>query len=76
MSISLLTDNPKQYQDIMKPKNNLSFSDLCAFIIACSEIELDVTCTAIERPDVNINKTRSLALSLGATKFVTSSYYP
>ena len=37
---------------------------------------LNVTCTAVERPDVNIKGTREIAYSLGATNFETYSYHP
>jgi TatD family-associated radical SAM protein len=36
MSVTLMTDNPKQFDEIMAPQG-ASFSDVCAFIIACSE---------------------------------------
>lgn len=36
LSVTLMTDNPKKFDEIMKPQG-ASFSDVCAFIIACSE---------------------------------------
>ena len=36
---------------------------------------LTVTCTAVERPDVNIGKVRSLAQSLGAQNFQSYSFH-
>ena len=38
--------------------------------------DLSVSCTAIEMPGVDLNSTRSLAYSLGATNFISSSYHP
>jgi hypothetical protein len=37
---------------------------------------LDVECTAVERPGVNVAAVRSLALSLGASSFAASSFHP
>jgi hypothetical protein len=38
--------------------------------------ELQTTCEAVERPDVNMSNTKALALSLGAHVFVPTSYHP
>jgi len=38
--------------------------------------DFDVTCTAVEKPGIKIDSVRSLAFSLGARSFVTSSYHP
>ena len=38
--------------------------------------ELDVTCTAVEQPGVNMKNVRDLAISLGARDFVSSKYFP
>ena len=76
MSISLMSENPKQYQAIMKPQNNTTFSDVCAFIMTCAEAGLDVECTAVERPDIQLGNLRALALALGATSFRSVKYYP
>jgi hypothetical protein len=40
ISIGLMSDNPKQYSDIMKPTdydNKAGFGDVCSFVIACVE---------------------------------------
>lgn len=76
VSISLLSDNPKQYQEIMKPQNKATFSDVCSFIITCAEVGLDVECTAVESPDVQMPNVRSLAMALGATSFRSVKYFP
>ena len=39
-------------------------------------LDLDVTCTAVEQPGVNIKNVRDLAISLGARDFVSSKYFP
>jgi molybdenum cofactor biosynthesis enzyme MoaA len=78
ISISLLSDNPKQYSQIIQPTDpqNYGFSTVCNFIIACVERGLMVTCTAIERPDVDISRVRKLSEALGAQSFKTYSYHP
>jgi hypothetical protein len=37
---------------------------------------MNITCTAVERPEVSIQKVRSLALSLGANDFKSYKYFP
>lgn len=71
-----MADNPKQYAEIMQPQVNLSFGDICNFIVCAAEAGLQVDCTAVERPDVNIQRVRSLATSLGATSFSSYKYFP
>ena len=76
ISINLAADNPKLYNTLMEPKEPLCFSDVCAFVIACSETGLTVDCSAIENPKANMSAVRSLAYSLGAESFSSSSYHP
>lgn len=76
MSISLVSDNPKQYQDIMQPMNGLKFQDVCSFVIACVEADMEVECTAVDRPDVNVSAVRALSLSLGAQHFSVATFFP
>ena len=75
MAIALQTDNAPQYVEIMKPQEG-GFDDVCAFVSACAEAGLGVDCTAVERPGVDIESTRKLAHSLGATSFTTSTWFP
>jgi hypothetical protein len=37
VSIGLMSDNPKQYADIMQPTEGRNFGDVCSFVIACVE---------------------------------------
>ncbi|RYG95759.1 radical SAM protein [archaeon] len=74
--VSLMTDNPKQYVDIMQPKNDLGFGEVCNFVMACVESGLMVGCTAVNRPDVRMAEVRALAQSLGAQSFKEYSYHP
>lgn len=76
MSISLLADSPGAFQKVLAPTNNLGFQDVCAFIIACNEAGLEVTCTAVESPTINISSVRSLAFALGASDFSSYTFHP
>ncbi len=77
IAIALMTDNPRHYLEIMQPKDpNVGFHTVCNLIVSCVERGLSVDCGAVERPDVNISKVRSLAQSLGAPLFTTYSYHP
>lgn len=75
MAIALQTDNATQYAEIMNPQEG-GFDDVCAFVTACTAEGLEVDCTAVERPEVNLEGTRKLALSLGASSFTTSTWFP
>ncbi len=47
MSICLASDNPVQYDRIMSPQCEASFSDVCGFVVACVEAgdaRIDLTC--------------------------------
>jgi TatD family-associated radical SAM protein len=74
ISISLISHDAKQYNDIMKPVG-ADFSDACSFVIACAESELEVECTTVQRSDIDVSKVRSLALSLGAHQFSAAPYF-
>jgi len=78
ISVALMCDNPKAYDDIMKPqiKGGKAFGDVCNFICQLAEAGVNVECTAVDRPGVNITNTKNLALSLGARSFRTRSFFP
>ena len=76
ISIALISDNPKQYASIMQPTGNRTFSDVCCFVESCVEVGLEVQCTAVKMPEVNIKAVRALALSLGAIEFASAPYFP
>mgnify|MGYP003385227920 CR=1 FL=1 len=75
VSINLLSDNPKQYQELMQPQTGLKFNDVCSFVIACVEAGLEVECSTVSHPTVNISAVRALSHSLGAQKFNVGSYH-
>ena len=37
VTVSLVSDNMKQYNEIMKPTTNANFPDVCNFIMNCAE---------------------------------------
>lgn len=76
VTVSLLSDSPKQYSDIAKPINGANFGDVCNFVSSCAGAGLQVTCTTVERPDINVGKVRALSTALGATDFISYPYFP
>jgi TatD family-associated radical SAM protein len=76
ISVSLLADNPMVYNDLVGPTQGRAFTDVLNFITIAAENGLTVTCTAVEKPGINIGNVRSLALSLGAMNFSTYKYQP
>jgi TatD family-associated radical SAM protein len=75
ISIGLLSDNPPQYKKIAQPVDSKGFGEVCNFVIACVEAGIEVECSAVEGPGVNVNEVRKLAFSLGAHNFSSSSYH-
>jgi TatD family-associated radical SAM protein len=76
ITVHLACDSPTQYIQIMQPQEGRSFNDVCAFICAAVETELQVTCTAVDMNGVDISKIRSLASALGAVDFKAYKYFP
>jgi molybdenum cofactor biosynthesis enzyme MoaA len=65
LSVSLLSDNPKQYQQIMKPQTAATFSDVCSFVISSAEAGLAIFLMfVLVRNDFFWQESKSLALLL------------
>jgi hypothetical protein len=75
IEVCLMSDNPKQYQQVMNPTNGANFQDVCGFIMQCVEAEITVSCSAVAMPNVKMNSVRSLATSLGASSFKVLNFY-
>eukprot|EP00242_Pyramimonas_sp_CCMP2087_P003993 CAMPEP_0198213882 /NCGR_PEP_ID=MMETSP1445-20131203/35109_1 /TAXON_ID=36898 /ORGANISM="Pyramimonas sp., Strain CCMP2087" /LENGTH=212 /DNA_ID=CAMNT_0043888735 /DNA_START=117 /DNA_END=755 /DNA_ORIENTATION=- len=75
-SVSLTTADPEQYAILMQPTNGCGHADVCTFVTRLVENGVQVTCSAVEHPEVDISATRSLAISLGAVAFVARPYFP
>ena len=60
---------------LVQPTGARGFRDVCGFIVALAEAGIIVECTAVKRPEVDINATRKLALALGATTFRERSFH-
>jgi hypothetical protein len=75
-SVLLLGANPNQYAKFMKPEHGLEFGHACAFICAAVEAGMDVTCTTVQRPEINVSDVRALAMGLGAMDFKVRSFHP
>jgi molybdenum cofactor biosynthesis enzyme MoaA len=82
VSVALMTHDPDQYEDIMKPLLDGSsrlraHEQVCQFIQQALAAGLSVETTAVERPDVNKRQTEDFAASLGVTEpFRWRSYFP
>ena len=76
ISVALQADNPNLYTKLVSPPAGLGFADTCGFISTLAEAGVEVECTAVEHPDVNIGATRQLAMALGATQLRVRSFFP
>lgn len=74
-SVFLPAANPAKYAELIQPQDGRGFQDVCAFITRMAEAGVEVECTAVERPDVNINEIRALAMALGARSFRVRSFH-
>jgi TatD family-associated radical SAM protein len=81
VSVALMTHDPLQYDKLMKPVSSTGTSVACAHEQVCSFIQeavqsgLSVEATAVERPEVDKEKTLALALELGV-KLRWRPYFP
>lgn len=76
VSVCLPCSNPLQYAELVGPTNGKSFGDVCSFVAELSEAGIAVECTAVSRPDVDVEAIRKLAISLGADSFRVMPYFP
>ena len=74
LSVFLPAVEPTKYSELLAPQNGRGFSDVCTFISRAAEAGVDVECTAVARPDVNISDIKRLAMALGARSFRTRSW--
>ena len=78
------TADAAQYTELMKPEPirlspvmsiPMGHSEVTGFIAACVAEGLNVECSAVARPEVDLDATAALAKSLGAT-FRERSWHP
>jgi len=74
-SVALMSHKPDQYAHIMQPSNNLTHSDVCAFVEALCAAGVETECTAVRQPGVDIQKAQDLAVALGAQSFRAREYF-
>ena len=83
VSVSIASADATQYDALMKPETiryspgfslSLGHEEVCSFVKACVSEGLEVECTAVAAPDVDIAAARQLAECLGAS-FRERSYH-
>ena len=65
VSVALMTNDPKQYNRLMKPLTYKGHKTVLKFIQKALQIGLGVEVTAVKQPGVNSHKTDELAKSIG-----------
>lgn len=76
-SVFLPAADPKKFDELAKPISpEFNFGMVCDFIGQLSEAGIDVECTTVKRPEINVSAIRQLALALGATDTRVASYHP
>ena len=85
ISVALAASDAATYYERMRPVSlgtdsaatlDNAFATACAFVRAAAETGLQVECTAVAAPGVDVEQTRALALSLGATEWRVREYFP
>lgn len=75
--VQLQTADPDQHCSLVKPAAGLSFHDACNFVTALVKVGIPVECTAVSRPDVDVEAVRALATgTLQATSYKSRPYFP
>ena len=84
-SVALMTADREQYHALMQPEMlrltpgfslQLGHKEVRGFVTACVTTGLNVECTAVGSPDVDMDATRALAQELGAGSFRGRSWHP
>jgi TatD family-associated radical SAM protein len=65
LSVALMTANSFQYDELMTPTIPNGHNRVCKFLSVAIEAGLDVEVTAVDRPDVDKDKTQDLANGMG-----------
>ena len=83
-SVAIATADAEQYAELMKPESirlspafslSMGLSEVTGFAEACISEGMSVECTAVDRPEVDVEAARTLAESLGAS-FRARSWHP
>lgn len=84
VSVNIATHDPKQYDALMEPEPlryspafslPLGHAEVCSFVEACVVQGLQVECTAVTRPEVDVEATSRFVAGLGAI-FREQSWHP
>ena len=77
VSVSLVTHDAKQYDELMQPRNlnQSSHGRVQVFLRAAGQVGLHVEATAVNRPDVDQIATEALAKSLGVASIRWRPYF-
>jgi len=76
VSVALPCHDVPTFELLSKPEGGKGFRDVCNFICLLVEAGVQVECTAIDRPEVDLDATKKLALALGASNFRVRTFAP
>ena len=77
VSVFLPAATPSKYDELLAPRRargGRGFRDVCSFVARLTEAGVNVECTAVARPDVNVAEIETRVRSLGARSFRTRSW--
>ena len=74
VSVFLPSACPSKYDELLAPSSGRGLRDACGFVARLAEAGVNVECSAVARPDVNVAEVETLAMSLGARSFRTRSW--
>ena len=74
--MALATADPRQYEELMQPHaDSGGHATVCGFIVNLVEAGVEVECTAVKKPGVDVTAARRLAEALGAVEFRAREYF-
>ena len=74
ISVFLPASSSAKYDKLLAPSSGRGFRDVCGFVARLAEAGVNVECTAVARPDVNVPEIERLMLGPGARSFRTRSW--
>lgn len=76
VTVALASADPKQYDELMRPSpGSGGHAAVCGFVVNLVEAGVEVECTAVKRPGVDVTAARQLAEALGAVEFRARDYF-
>uniref|UniRef100_A0A7S0SPP3 Radical SAM core domain-containing protein n=1 Tax=Mantoniella antarctica TaxID=81844 RepID=A0A7S0SPP3_9CHLO len=76
VTVALATADPRQYEALMQPEaGSGGHAAVCGFVVNLVEAGVEVECTVVKAPGVDVTAARQLAEALGAVEFRAREFF-